>query len=241
MVQVPTHIDPAYENLFRQYCQDIDQMGLANAVGGWCASSLTSSLYEVAREAVMARKITDIQDVGLLSRLVPKGHGATEVLRHAIEAAARGTPHALGWVRALTQVAPWATESLAGEARWLELTKSLPGAEKRMRSRSWRFLWKAMSTRWIDGPLVARRNGLDVGEELDVLGLALVADLAGDGFTWDRHAAPKLEARLGQGDWVGHERQVFVDRLLARVRRQLLQGQTGRQASLERARRSHKL
>lgn len=224
MSQAPSHIDLSDKALFQQCCQDIACTGLAQAMNGWLALDFTTEQLTVAREAVLAHKMNDTKDVVPLIRLVPKGYYATDVLQHTVEVAARGTPHALTWARALTRVAPWAAESLAGQGQWLGQILSLPGTTQRMSSRSWHFLWKAMAQRWIHGDLVAQRGGQDVGSDQELMALAMVADLAGEGLVWSHHVAHKLDARLGQCHWNGEDQQVYAHRLLARVRRQLLGG-----------------
>ena len=221
-VAKPTHPNPRYQ----KFVDDLDQMGVINCVGGWCASGFPDHDYKLARCAILDRKVGSEREVEALFRMRARGDTTADVLEHAIERAAQGHTNALAWVRAGVKLAPWAVEAVAGHWPWLERVAN--ANEARVSRQSWGFLWKAMMGRWTTKGQIAFRDGQDLGGIQEMVALGLVAKMGGTRTTWDDRFARVVVRQYdnaGGADAFTPNQLPWVEWLVAKCRRQLLETQ----------------
>lgn len=216
-----SEITPGEMALFNQFSKELDQMGVANSVGGWCASDLSRRDYVVARTAILSHKTKDPLDVAFLEKLKFPGETNVEIMQHALSMASRGCSPALTWAKMLAQSQPWVLSYSCNSPMWLALLFDQKKSDNYF-NRNWGFVWKGMASRWMSGSQILKQNDLIIGSRREVVCFAIVAALADKNLRLSRESLLAIEKRLTDRDWEADPHAGFVEQLQARCRYALL-------------------
>ena len=216
-----SEITPGELARFDQFSKELGQMGVANCVGGWCASDLSRRDYVVARTAILSRKPKDLLDVAFLEKLKFPGETNVEIMQHALSMASRGCSPALTWAKMLAENQPWVLSYSCTDHSWL--ARLLVEQESRTNiNRRWGFVWNGMAERWISGSQILKKDDMIIGSGREVVCFAIVAALAGNSLKLSHESILAIEKRLVDRDWEALPHAEFVEQLHVRCRHALL-------------------
>jgi len=214
-------INPGELARFDQFSKELDQMGLANCVGGWCASDFSQRDFVVARTVILLSKPKDPSAVEFLQKLKFPGETNVEIMHHALSMARKGCSSALTWAKMLAENQPWVLSYSCTDHSWL--ARLLVQQESRTNiNRHWGFVWNGMAERWISRSQILKKDDMIIGSGREVVCFAIVAALAGNSFRLSHESILAIEKRLGHRDWEALPHAEFVEQLQVRCRHALL-------------------